>query len=189
MKKIIWAGVAAMAVAAAALPATAHDHGSADHAAATKIELVLAADIRAEDRARDASRNPGETLAFFGITPDMTVGEYSPGGGWYTRILAPLVAEEGGYVAITADVEKYLANADEARIAAAKQFPTTFPPRAAGFTGLYQLMEEAIATAAWRAEEMGKRSAQLIAEYNERTARLRDKDDGQNEDAPLPAAQ
>ena len=51
---------------------------------------------RAEaNKARDASRNPRETLEFFGIQQGMTVVELSPGGGWYTEILAPLVGAEG----------------------------------------------------------------------------------------------
>ena len=48
-----------------------------------------------EDRARDVHRHPRETLEFFGIQPSMNVIELSPGGGWYTRILAPLLREDG----------------------------------------------------------------------------------------------
>lgn len=44
---------------------------------------------------RDPYRHPAETLAFFGIRPDMTVVELWPGGGWYTEILAPYLAERG----------------------------------------------------------------------------------------------
>lgn len=123
-------------------PVIAHDHGNHDQNTqdasmqSSDIDRVIASDIRAEDRLRDEFRNPGETLTFFGITSDMAVGEYSPGGGWYTRILAPLVIDNGRYVAINADVERYLANADEDRLARAKSFPDTFPQRAAEFTGL-----------------------------------------------------
>lgn len=49
---------------------------------------------------RDQYRNPAETLAFFGITPDMTLVEVGPGGGWYTAVLAPLMAEKGKYIAL-----------------------------------------------------------------------------------------
>jgi predicted methyltransferase len=52
-----------------------------------------------ENRARDAWRHPGETLSFFGIRPDMTVVEISPGGGWYTEILAPYLREKGKLIA------------------------------------------------------------------------------------------
>lgn len=48
-----------------------------------------------EERARDVWRNPGETLRFFGIRPDSRVIELSPGGGWYTKILAPALAAQG----------------------------------------------------------------------------------------------
>jgi predicted methyltransferase len=48
--------------------------------------------------ARDAYRHPAETLAFFGIRPDMTVVEITPGGGWYAEILAPYLRDGGRYV-------------------------------------------------------------------------------------------
>ena len=51
------------------------------------------------NKARDQYRHPVETLAFFGVTPQSTVVEISPGGGWYTEILAPLLAKEGKYYA------------------------------------------------------------------------------------------
>ncbi|MFT6681821.1 MAG: putative methyltransferase [Haliea salexigens] len=49
----------------------------------------------AENKARDSSRHPRETLEFFGLKEGMTVVELSPGGGWYTEVLAPLVARDG----------------------------------------------------------------------------------------------
>ena len=45
--------------------------------------------------ARDAWRHPYETLRFFGIRPDSHVVELSPGGGWYTEILAPYLRDQG----------------------------------------------------------------------------------------------
>ena len=48
-----------------------------------------------ENTSRDKYRHPIETLAFFGTRPDMTVVEIWPGRGWYTEILAPLLAEKG----------------------------------------------------------------------------------------------
>ncbi len=57
---------------------------------------VLAAPHRtAENKSRDASRHPAETLAFFGVTPSSKVVELWPGGGWYTEILGPYVREKG----------------------------------------------------------------------------------------------
>jgi predicted methyltransferase len=50
----------------------------------------------AENRARNGDRHPVETLEFFGLQPDQTVVEISPGaGGWYTEILAPYLRERG----------------------------------------------------------------------------------------------
>lgn len=56
-------------------------------------------DRPAAERARDEYRHPYETLAFFGIEPDMTVVELYPGGGWYSAVLAPYLAAEGRLVA------------------------------------------------------------------------------------------
>jgi predicted methyltransferase len=47
--------------------------------------------------ARDKYRKPQETLEFFGIKPDMTVVEISPGGGYWTEILAPYLKDKGTY--------------------------------------------------------------------------------------------
>jgi predicted methyltransferase len=70
-----------------------------------KVEAALAAESRPQaDRERDRNRRPAETLNFFGMTDDMRVLELLPGGGWYTRVLAPVLAENGQlYVAIGTD--------------------------------------------------------------------------------------
>ncbi len=67
-----------------------------------KVEAALAAESRPEaDRDRDRNRRPLESLNFFGLEDDMRVLELIPGGGWYTRVLAPTLAENGQlYVAI-----------------------------------------------------------------------------------------
>jgi predicted methyltransferase len=64
---------------------------------------VVSSERPAEERARDAARHPVETLAFFGIRRDMHVVELWSGGGWYSTILAPLLAEHGRYVATNFD--------------------------------------------------------------------------------------
>ena len=67
-----------------------------------KVEAALAADGRPEaDIARDRNRMPLQTLTFFGLQDDMRVLELLPGGGWYTRVLAPVLADNGKlYVAL-----------------------------------------------------------------------------------------
>jgi predicted methyltransferase len=54
-----------------------------------------------ENTQRDKYQHPKETLEFFGLKPTMTVVEISPGAGYYTEILAPLMVEKGKlYLAI-----------------------------------------------------------------------------------------
>jgi len=67
-----------------------------------KVEAALAAESRPQaDRDRDRNRRPLQTLTFFGMKDDMRVLELLPGGGWYTRVLAPVLAENGKlYVAL-----------------------------------------------------------------------------------------
>jgi predicted methyltransferase len=60
------------------------------------LDAAIASPSRSEaDKARDKFRNPKETLLFFGLKPDMQVLEVSPGGGWFTEILAPVLRERG----------------------------------------------------------------------------------------------
>ena len=62
----------------------------------TKLEAAMASDTRSEaEVARDGNRKPLETLTFFGLKEDMHVLELLPGGGWYTKLLAPVLADEG----------------------------------------------------------------------------------------------
>lgn len=78
-----------------------------------KVAGALAAESRPqEDRDRDKNRRPLQTLKFFGMKDDMRVLELIPGGGWYTRVLAPVLAENGKlYVAIgTARVKNNVLN-------------------------------------------------------------------------------
>jgi predicted methyltransferase len=76
----------------------------ASNAIDEKVTAALAAESRpAADRERDRNRRPLETLKFFGLTDDMRVLELIPGGGWYTRVLAPVLADNGKlYVAVGA---------------------------------------------------------------------------------------
>ena len=53
--------------------------------------------------ARDVYRHPQQTLTFFGIAPQQTVIEITPGGGWYAEILAPYLRDNGNYVAAVVD--------------------------------------------------------------------------------------
>ncbi|GAB3373437.1 class I SAM-dependent methyltransferase [Lysobacter rhizosphaerae] len=81
--------------------ATAKPAASADMAG---IDAALAGSWRdAKNSARDQYRHPRETLAFFGVGAHDTVIEITPGGGWYTEVLAPYLRDGGHYVAAVWD--------------------------------------------------------------------------------------
>jgi len=65
-----------------------------------KLEAALKADIRTDkEKDRDRNRRPVDTLKFFGLRDDMKIVELIPGGGWYTKLLAPVVQDNGEYYA------------------------------------------------------------------------------------------
>jgi len=67
-----------------------------DASTAAALQAAIAGPQRSDaNKARDKYRHPLETLTFFGIKPDMTVVEFSPGTGWYTEILAPFLKDHG----------------------------------------------------------------------------------------------
>lgn len=65
-----------------------------------ELRLAMQAESRPEgDVARDRNRMPMKTLSFMGLKSDMKVVELIPGGGWYTRLLAPLLEDDGEFFA------------------------------------------------------------------------------------------
>ena len=69
-------------------------------ATAEKIKEAMKAEVRTEaETDRDRNRRPLQTLEFYGLRDDMRVVELVPGGGWYTKILAPVLREKGEYYA------------------------------------------------------------------------------------------
>ncbi len=79
------------------LSAVAHDtHTHQTSASVYALEEAVAGAQRSDkNKARDKYRNPIKTLNFFGFKPSMTVVEITPGGGWYTEILAPALKGKG----------------------------------------------------------------------------------------------
>ena len=61
-------------------------------------EAIENKDRTSENMARDKYRHPKEVLTFFGIKSDTSVIELWPSRGWWSEILAPLLAAEGNYV-------------------------------------------------------------------------------------------
>lgn len=103
-------------VAAPATPAPA----AAPAVVADPFDAILAGSHRSDaNKARDSYRHPRETLAFFGLHPSMTVIEITPGGGWYTEILAPYLRDAGKLVAAiwdtsAADASEYYKKSNQA---------------------------------------------------------------------------
>ena len=63
-----------------------------------KIQAAMQSEIRTEqEKDRDGNRLPIETLEFLGLKDDMRVVELVPGGGWYTKILAPVLVDNGAF--------------------------------------------------------------------------------------------
>jgi len=97
MRHFFIAAAAAFALAACGQSAQA-PAPAAPEVTATSANIVAAvADTRRpqEDRDRDAARHPAETMAFAQIEPGDMVGEIFPGGGYWTRMFAVAVGEQG----------------------------------------------------------------------------------------------
>ncbi len=135
----------AFAVAAlAAAPLAAHQHGDTGHAQeeadrflvdhAEALSGAINHPTREEDSARDRYRHPEETLAFFQVAPDMKVGEYAPGGGWYSRLLGHYLGGEGELVGLYFDPAS--GPFDEQAQAGIRKGAAGYPEEVAGFTGL-----------------------------------------------------
>ncbi|WP_184352974.1 class I SAM-dependent methyltransferase [Xanthomonas arboricola] len=104
--KLVCACMVGMAVAMSAPLAMAMKPADSASLPAPDAALQKAIDGNWRDRVyvqRDVYRHPGQTLAFFGIKPTQTVIEITPGGGWYSEILAPYLRDKGKYVAAVVD--------------------------------------------------------------------------------------
>jgi len=68
--------------------------------AAARVSKAIAAAVAdparpAADRERDAERKPAACLAFAGVHPGMTIAEFLPGKGYFTRIFSRVVGPKG----------------------------------------------------------------------------------------------
>jgi predicted methyltransferase len=79
---------------------TMKDYPSIDGA----LDAVLKSAHRVPGNAeRDAQRHPKEMLKFFGFKQNQAVLELDAGAGWYTELLAPLLAKKGKLTVTSAD--------------------------------------------------------------------------------------
>lgn len=91
-------------------------HGAAIAAMLAFSSVATASDKALEDAVkgswrtpanveRDVWRKPSDALSFWGLKPGMSILELSPGGGWWTEILAPYARmTKGRYAATAADL-------------------------------------------------------------------------------------
>lgn len=109
LKQVILASIVASLAAPSALIVTSALAATSASAATPKdpvLSEVIAGDWRsADEKSRDAARKPVENLQFWSLKPGASILEVQPGGGWWTRILAPYAARTGGrYSATAADL-------------------------------------------------------------------------------------
>lgn len=105
--------------------------GTADSTPAMIEKAMFGEHRSAAYQARNRYRHPVGTLTFFGLRPDMRVIEISPGAGWYSEILAPVLAEEGEFIAAifdsaVPDQPEYRYRLNETLAKKAEQFPEIF---------------------------------------------------------------
>ncbi|NQZ24369.1 MAG: class I SAM-dependent methyltransferase [Colwellia sp.] len=95
IKTLLSASIISLSLAS--VSAAAHTMHSADNA---QLAQAVASEHRsAANKLRDQYRHPQQTLEFFGFKSNMTVVEITPGGGWYTEILAPALKGKGKLIA------------------------------------------------------------------------------------------
>lgn len=123
---------------AGAPPALHAQPAQAPAAATPTINPALRAAVddprREADRARDQWRKPAETLAFFQVEPTMKVGEYAPGGEWYSRLLGLYLGPQGKLVGLYFDPTSGPFN--EAAQTRIREGAAKYPADVAAATGL-----------------------------------------------------
>ncbi len=95
------------------------------------LERVLADPRRDADRVRDNFRHPAETLAFFDVRPGMTVVDFMPAGGWFSRVIIPYLGADGTYIGLNPTIPEgatgFMANM--------RGYADTLPGQAQGWVG------------------------------------------------------
>ena len=98
------------------------------------LAAAVADPRRDPDRARDRYRKPDQTLAFFQVAPEMKVGEYAPGGEWYSRLLGLYLGPKGKLVGLYFDpTSGAFSEAAQGRI---REGATKYPADIAGWSGI-----------------------------------------------------
>jgi predicted methyltransferase len=92
--------LSALALAVPSAAVLAKPNAAQTRAMKAEIAAAVADPKRDKDKARDQYRRPAETLTFFQVAPDMKVGEYAPGGEWYSRLLGLYLGGKGQLVGL-----------------------------------------------------------------------------------------
>jgi predicted methyltransferase len=91
----------AICVTVLCVAATAISIGAPSEALPPYVAKAVADGNRPEaDRKLDAMRKPAEVLAYAGVKPGQVIGEFLPGGGYYTRLLSDVVGPRGKVYAL-----------------------------------------------------------------------------------------
>jgi predicted methyltransferase len=89
-------------------PVMAQDVVQSSTATQQAIRAAMQSEIRpAADKARDDERKPLEVLAFFRLEQDMRVIEILPFGGWFTKIIGPVVRDQGMLYTVQPELGAY----------------------------------------------------------------------------------
>jgi predicted methyltransferase len=117
--------------ASAALLALAVPFAASAQTVTPAITAALADPGRpADQKARDAGRHAGEIIAFAGIKPGDKVADFLMGGGYWTRILSPLVGAKGRvYAYQAAEFISYRADYAKEQDAAVAGYANVTPSR------------------------------------------------------------
>jgi predicted methyltransferase len=91
-------------------------------AKAPVVSAVIAQAVSApgrgpEERVADPLRKPAETMAFAGVRPGLTIGEFYPGGGYFTKMLSAAVGPKGHVYGIENDRWKQAVKANQDLVA------------------------------------------------------------------------
>ena len=99
-----------------------------------RIAAAIANPDRPTDyrRLMDPIREPAKTLAFSGVKPGMTVGEFYPGGGYFTTMISDIVGPKGHVYGLENQGWKGAADADKETLAKGKWSNVTIDSRPFG---------------------------------------------------------
>lgn len=125
-----WAGACAFTPsdsAVSAVESTVVDARALRNDELLRLAMALNHPRRVGDYQRDSARRPFGVVSFMRLRPDMTIVEASPGDGWYTRVLAPYVAENGRYMALNYSPDVALALGGERLTAEQRAELASFP--------------------------------------------------------------